>query len=97
MAEKLSSGEIQNKLKALNGWQWVDNALKKQYVFESFMPAIRFVNRVAELAEAVDHHPDITIHYRKVTMGLSTHSAGGLTQKDFALAEKIDEAVGEPR
>ncbi|HET6466434.1 MAG TPA: 4a-hydroxytetrahydrobiopterin dehydratase [Nitrospiria bacterium] len=97
MAEKLSSGEIQNKLKALNGWQWSDNAIKKQYVFESFMPAIRFVNRVAELAEAVDHHPDITINYRKVTMGLSTHSAGGLTQKDFALAEKIDGAVAEPR
>jgi len=97
MAEILSSAEIQKKMKALNGWQLADSSIKKQYVFESFMPAIRFVNRVAELAEAVDHHPDITINYRKVTMGLSTHSAGGLTQKDFALAEKIDGAVGEPR
>jgi len=97
MAEKLSTDEIQKKLKTLNGWQLADQAIKKQFVFESFMPAIRFVNRVAELAEAVDHHPDITINYRKVTMGLSTHSAGGLTQKDFALAEKIDGVVGEPR
>ncbi|MBI3597432.1 MAG: 4a-hydroxytetrahydrobiopterin dehydratase [Nitrospirae bacterium] len=97
MAEKLLTGEIQQRLKALNGWQWADNAIKKQYVFESFMPAIRFVNRVAELAEAADHHPDITINYRKVTMVLATHSAGGLTQKDFALAEKIDGAVIEPR
>ena len=97
MAEKLSTAEIQNRLKALNGWEWTNNAIKKQYVFESFMPAIRFVNRVAALAEAVDHHPDITINYRKVTMGLSTHSAGGLTQKDFALAEKIDGAADEPR
>jgi 4a-hydroxytetrahydrobiopterin dehydratase len=61
------------------------------------MPAIRFVNRVAELAEAADHHPDITINYRKVTMVLSTHSAGGLTRKDFALARKIEGVVAEPR
>jgi 4a-hydroxytetrahydrobiopterin dehydratase len=97
MAEKLSTAEIQQKLKALNGWQLTDNAIRKQFVFESFMPAIRFVNRVAELAEAVDHHPDITINYRKVTMALTTHSAGGLTQKDFALAGRIEGAVGEPR
>jgi 4a-hydroxytetrahydrobiopterin dehydratase len=97
MAEKLSPAEIQQKLKALNSWQWADNVIRKQFVFEAFMPAIRFVNRVAELAEAADHHPDITINYRKVTMGLTTHSAGGLTQKDFALAEKIDGAVEESR
>ncbi len=93
MAEKLSSTEIQQNLKELNSWQWADNAIKKQFVFESFIPAIQFVNRVAERAEAADHHPDITINYRKVTMVLSTHSAGGLTQKDFALAKQIDAAV----
>ncbi|MBI3611515.1 MAG: 4a-hydroxytetrahydrobiopterin dehydratase [Nitrospirae bacterium] len=93
MAEKLSGSEIQRRLKQLSGWRLADNAIKKQYVFESFMPAIRFVNRAAELAEAADHHPDMTIHYRKVTMSLSTHSAGGLTQKDFALAEQIDGAA----
>ncbi|HTN42969.1 MAG TPA: 4a-hydroxytetrahydrobiopterin dehydratase [Nitrospiria bacterium] len=97
MAEKLSTAEIQQQLKALSGWQWADNAIKKPFDFDSFMAAIRFVNRVAELAEAVDHHPDITINYRKVTMALTTHSAGGLTQKDFALAGRIEGAAGEPR
>jgi 4a-hydroxytetrahydrobiopterin dehydratase len=93
MAEKLSTAEIQQKLKELNNWQWADNTIKKQFVFESFMPAVQFVNRVAELAEAADHHPDITINYRKVMMVLSTHSAGGLTQKDFALAKQIEGVV----
>lgn len=93
MAGKLSTTEIQQKLKELNGWQLADDTIKKQFVFESFMPAVQFVNRVAEKAEAADHHPDITINYRKVTMVLSTHSAGGLTQKDFALANQIDGIV----
>lgn len=93
MAEKISTSEIQQKLKELDGWRLSGNAIKKQFVFESFMPAVQFVNRVAEKAEAADHHPDITINYRKVTMVLSTHSAGGLTQKDFALANQIDGIV----
>jgi 4a-hydroxytetrahydrobiopterin dehydratase len=93
MAEKISTSEIQQKLKELDGWRLSGNAIKKQFVFESFMPAVQFVNRVAERAEAADHHPDITINYRKVTMVLSTHSAGGLTQKDFALANQIDGIV----
>ncbi len=93
MAEKLSSTEIRQKLKELRDWELADNAIKKQFVFKSFMPAVQFVNRVAERAEAADHHPDITINYRKVTMVLSTHSAGGLTQKDFALAKQIEGVV----
>lgn len=95
MAEKLAAHEIAQKLKELNGWQLSGNVIQKQYVFESFMPAIRFVNRVAELAEAADHHPDITINYRKVTMALTTHSAGGLTQNDFALAKQIEGRITE--
>ncbi|MBI3811542.1 MAG: 4a-hydroxytetrahydrobiopterin dehydratase [Nitrospirae bacterium] len=93
MARKLSTTEIQQKLKELDGWRQEDDSIKKQYVFESFMPAVQFVNRVAGKAEAADHHPDITILYRKVTMVLSTHSEGGLTEKDFALAKQIDAAV----
>lgn len=93
MATTLSPDEISERLKTLSGWQFTDNTIKKQYLFESFMPAIEFVNRVARLAEEVDHHPDITIHYRHVTMALSTHSAGGLTAKDFDLAQKIDGVV----
>jgi 4a-hydroxytetrahydrobiopterin dehydratase len=93
MAEKLSSPEIRQQLKELSGWELSENTIRKQYVFESFMPAIRFVNRIAELAEAADHHPDITINYRKVTLALSTHSAGGLTQKDFDLAKQAERIV----
>jgi len=93
MGERLGQAEIGQKLKELDGWALGDHMIKKQYSFESFMPAIQFVNRVADLAEAADHHPDITINYRRVTMSLSTHSAGGLTEKDFALAKKIDGAV----
>lgn len=93
MATKLSPNEITEMIKTLSDWQLADNAIKKQYVFESFMPAIEFVNRVAKLAEEMDHHPDITINYRRVTMVLSTHSAGGLTALDFALAKKIESAV----
>jgi len=93
MATKLSPNEITEKIKTLSGWQFADNAIQKQYVFESFMPAIEFVNRVARLAEEMDHHPDITINYRRVTMVLSTHSAGGLSALDFALAKKIESVV----
>ena len=93
MATKLSPNEITEKIKTLSGWQLADNAIQKQYVFESFMPAIEFVNRAAKLAEEMDHHPDITINYRRVTMVLSTHSAGGITALDFALAKKIESAV----
>ena len=93
MAEKLTANEIREHLRTLDGWERSGNAIRKQYVFESFMAAIRFVNRAAERAEAADHHPDIAIHYRKVTMTLTTHSAGGLTRKDFALARKIEGVV----
>ena len=93
MSERLSKNEIDQKLKDLREWDLAGDTIKKQYSFESFMPAIQFVSRVADLAEAADHHPDIKINYRRVTMALSTHSAGGLTEKDFALAKKIDGAV----
>jgi len=93
MADILSADMIREKLKSLGGWTLEGNEIRKQFVFESFMPAVRFVNRVAELAEAADHHPDILINYRKVTMSLSTHSAGGLTEKDFLLARKIEGTV----
>jgi 4a-hydroxytetrahydrobiopterin dehydratase len=90
MTDRLSAAQIQEQIKGIGGWQLEGDAIRKQFVFESFMPAIGFVNRVAEMAEAADHHPDIVINYRKVTLVLSTHSAGGLTQKDFALARKIE-------
>ncbi len=69
-------------------WTEVDNALERTFQLDSFVDAIAFVNRVGELAEAENHHPDIAIHYDKVTLRWSTHTAGGITDRDRELAEK---------
>ncbi|OGY48071.1 MAG: hypothetical protein A2840_01895 [Candidatus Buchananbacteria bacterium RIFCSPHIGHO2_01_FULL_47_11b] len=89
---KLSSQEIQQTLAALSsGWKAVGQTkINKTFGFENFKAAILFVNEVALLAEAAAHHPDIIINYSKVTLELSTHSARGLTVKDFELAKKIE-------
>lgn len=89
----LSSDEIAACLRRSPGWQLTDRAIRKQYTFDTFLDGIRFVDRVATVAEAADHHPDIDIRYTRVTMTLSTHSAGGLTDKDFALADQIEKVV----
>jgi len=86
----LSSAEVTKRLAALSGWELKGNALEKTIRFGDFREAMAFVNRVADLAEAADHHPDLRIHYRQVTVVLWTHSAGGLTQRDFRLASDID-------
>ena len=93
MTQKLSPEKVAENLKALSEWQQADLAIQKQFEFDSFPLAINFLNRVAKLAEEADHHPDMTIKYRRVTMALSTHSEGGITQKDFDLAHKIDGAA----
>ena len=90
---KLPPEEIIHRLTGLAGWQLADNAIRKQFKFNDFMSAVAFVNRVANAAEAADHHPDIVINYTRVTMSLSTHSAGGITEKDFDLAQKIELAA----
>ena len=90
MASRLSDIEIQRALGARAGWTRRGNALTRTLEFPTFAEGIAFVNRVAEVAEGMDHHPDIDIRYTKVTFSLSTHSAGGITSKDFALAESID-------
>jgi len=75
------------------GWAEVDGGLERTYELPSFAEAIGFVNRVAELAEQENHHPDIQISYRKVSLRWTTHSAGGLTDRDYALAERSDGLV----
>ena len=87
---RLSDIEIQRALGARPGWTRRNNSLTRTFEFPTFPAAIAFVNRIAEVAERMDHHPDVDIRYTKVTCSLSTHSAGGITQKDFALAEAID-------
>ena len=69
-------------------WTEVDNALERTFQFDSFVEALAFVNRVGELAEAENHHPDIAIHYDRVTLCWWTHTAGGITDRDRELAEK---------
>ncbi len=87
---KLTDDEIVEKLKALSGWSLEDRQIAKQYSFKDFKLAMAFVVRVALHAEQLDHHPDILIRYNKVFLRLITHSAGGLTEKDFNLAKIID-------
>lgn len=87
----LSQTEIHGKLRALPGWELVKGkAIQKKFAFGNFTEALAFVNQVGELAEKSDHHPDITINYNKVTLVLWTHTAGGLTTKDFDLAGHIE-------
>ena len=86
---RLSEEEIRQRLAALGGWERQGDRIRRVYSFASFPEAIAFVNRVAELAESLDHHPDILVEYRRVTLTLSSHDAGGLTERDFALAGKI--------
>lgn len=92
MPSKLSDIEIQRSLGARTGWSRRGNAITRTFEFPTFPVAIAFVNRIADVAEQMDHHPDVDIRYTKVTCTLSTHSAGGITAKDFKLAEEIDHA-----
>jgi 4a-hydroxytetrahydrobiopterin dehydratase len=86
----LTRAEIEQRLKTTHGWTLEGPAIKKKYTFNDFMDAIAFVNRLAPEAEKADHHPDILINYKRVTLTYSTHSEGGLTEKDFAGAATAD-------
>jgi 4a-hydroxytetrahydrobiopterin dehydratase len=74
-------------------WVEVDGALQREFELPSFPDAIAFVNRVAELAERENHHPDVTISYKRVTLRWTTHSAGGITERDRELASRSDELL----
>ncbi|HSG06401.1 MAG TPA: 4a-hydroxytetrahydrobiopterin dehydratase [Nitrospiria bacterium] len=87
---RLNPEEIKEGLKGLPDWHREGDSIQKVYSFKSFLTAVDFVNRIAEKAEEADHHPDITIKYKRVGMSLSTHSEGGLTIKDLDLAQKIE-------
>lgn len=86
----LSSDQIQKELTQLEGWRLVGKEIQKTFTLKDFVDAIGFVQSIAFLAEKANHHPDIDIRWNKVTLTLSTHSAGGLTEKDFQLANKIE-------
>ena len=93
MAEKLPTEAIESWMAARSRWQVRDGAIRKTYAFPSFRSAIVFVNRVATIADEVDHHPDIDIRYNRVSLGLWSHDAGGVTERDLKLAERIDFAT----
>jgi 4a-hydroxytetrahydrobiopterin dehydratase len=93
MAELLTSDELTSALDHLPSWRHDDNTIVRTVELASFPQAIQVVNRVAEIAENDDHHPDIDIRWRTLTFVLSTHSAGGLTAKDTALATEIDAVI----
>ncbi len=89
---RLSEEEIQAALAEVPAWTRQGEEIERVWKFTDFAEAMKFVNRVADLAEAADHHPDITIVWNRVTLRLSTHDRGGLTGLDFSLAKQIDEA-----
>jgi 4a-hydroxytetrahydrobiopterin dehydratase len=90
MTARLSDLEIQRALGSLAGWSRRGSALTKTFAWPTFARGIEFVNRVAKAADAANHHPDIDIRYTKVTCTLSTHDAGGITEKDLELAAEIE-------
>ena len=88
--EKISAEKIQSALAAVPQWRRNGEIISRVFQFKDFPAAMKFVNAVAELAEQAQHHPDVDIRWNKVTLALTTHDAGGLTEKDFALAKQCD-------
>jgi 4a-hydroxytetrahydrobiopterin dehydratase len=93
MAELLSAPDIADRLGGLEGWAGDPAGISRTVKLPAFLTAIAVVDRVAAVAEEMDHHPDIDIRWRTLTFACATHSAGGVTDKDFALARRIDEIV----
>lgn len=90
---KATSEEIDAALEGLDSWKRNGDQIERKLEFDDFMAAIAFINRIAELAEAADHHPEIFNVYNRVELVLTTHDAGGLTRKDLSLAAEIDGVV----
>ncbi len=86
----LSNDTVAQMLEELPGWELQGKTIIKTFIFTDFLRAMGFLNAVATTAEGAQHHPDMTISYNKITMVLTTHSEGGLTDKDFDMAGKIE-------
>jgi 4a-hydroxytetrahydrobiopterin dehydratase len=87
---KLSETEITEGLASTSGWSLIEGEISKTFTFESYKDGIVFASVIGHLADQADHHPNILIGYRRVTVSVNTHDVGGISEKDFALAEKID-------
>ena len=87
---RLHANQVSANLRKVPGWKLQGKRISRTFIFEDFMQVIRFVNRLAKTAEAMNHHPDMSIKYNKIRLSLTTHDEGGLTSKDFRLATKIN-------
>ena len=87
--------EAERRIRELPGWALDGDAIRRQFVFKGFPEAVDFVSRLVPHAEAADHHPDVLINYKRVTLTYSTHSEGGLTSKDFDGARMADRVAAE--
>jgi len=87
---KLDEQTLRERLPALAGWEREGEAISRRYAFNGFKAAMAFANRAAELAERLDHHPDILVSYDKVTLTLTSHDSGGITERDLRFAGRID-------
>ena len=94
MSTVLTDSEIGLALQKLPGWARRTNTIERVFQFDDFTQAMKFVNQIAEAAEAANHHPDILINYNKVTLTLVSHDSGGVTQRDIRMAGKINEVAG---
>jgi len=89
-ALKLRPKQVKHELEKVKGWKLHAKRISRSFVFEDFMQVMRFVNRLAKIAEGMNHHPDMTIRYNKIKLSLTTHDEGGLTIRDFKFAGKIN-------
>ena len=91
---RLSDEQIEGQLSGLQGWERDGGAIRRQFKLDDFKGSVDFVNRLTPEAEGMNHHPDLEISWNKVTVMISTHSEGGLTENDFELARKVDAVEG---
>ena len=92
---RMADEEIEARLEDLEGWERSGDSIRKQFRLDDFVGSVEFVNRLVAPAEDMGHHPDLEISWNKVTVSLSTHSQGGLTEADFDLAARVDAIGGE--
>jgi 4a-hydroxytetrahydrobiopterin dehydratase len=95
--QRMSTGDARQRMSEVPGWELTGDAIRRVYTFSGFPEAMAFAVRLAFAAEAADHHPDIQISYKRVALTYSTHSAGGLTEKDFAGAKEADQLARAER
>jgi 4a-hydroxytetrahydrobiopterin dehydratase len=94
MSTPLTDSEVRTALEKLPGWKVNGKAIERKFEFPDFKQAMLFVNRIADAAEEANHHPDISISYNKVTLGLISHDSGGVTNRDVKMAGRINEIAG---